>query len=153
MTSPTTSTPVHVPLAIATRGDAVESQHYGSVAVVDCDGRLLFATGDPRTLTFTRSALTPLQALPFVRDGGPERFGFSTAQVALLCASHSGEPRHVDAIAEMLARAGNSPDELACGSHAPGYYDVRGEVPPPEFTRPEVAQVLIEGLNEAAQAA
>lgn len=131
MASPIPSLPAHVPLAIAVRGDAVESVHCGSVAVVDSDGRLLFGAGDPRAVTFTRSALKPLQALTFVRDGGPERFGFSEAQVALLCASHSGEPRHVDAVADMLARAGNTPEDLACGSHAPGFYDVRGEVPPP----------------------
>jgi len=121
----------HVPVAVAFRGDDVESVHYGSVAVVDVDGRLLFSAGDPQALTFTRSALKPLQALPFVRDGGPERFGFDQAQVALLCASHSGEPRHVDAVADMLARAGNLPAELACGAHAPGFYDARGEDPPP----------------------
>jgi L-asparaginase II len=62
--------PAHVPLAVAVRGDAVESVHYGSVAVVDGDGRLIFAAGDPQVLTFTRSALKPLQALTFVRDGG-----------------------------------------------------------------------------------
>ena len=44
----------------------------------------------------TRSALKPLQAVPLVAAGGVERFGFSSEQVALLCASHSGEPRHVD---------------------------------------------------------
>lgn len=109
----------------------MESVHYGSVAVVDDRGRLLFAAGDPHAVTFTRSALKPLQALPFVRDGGPERFGLSQAQVALLCASHSGEPRHVDGVAGMLARADNRPDDLACGSHPPGFYDARGEVPPP----------------------
>ena len=85
----------HVALARVTRGDATESVHYGSVAVVDGGGRLLYAAGDPRSLTMTRSALKPLQALPFVAAGGIERFGFSSAQVALLCASHSGEPRHV----------------------------------------------------------
>ena len=119
------------PLAVATRGEVVESVHYGSVAVVDAKGVLLFAAGDPHALTFTRSALKPLQALPFVRDGGPERFGFSAVQVALLCASHSGEPRHVDGVAGMLARADNGPEDLACGAHVPGFYDTRGEVPPP----------------------
>ena len=82
---------------LPSRGGAVESVHYGSVAVVDRDGRLLYAAGDPEALTFTRSALKPLQALPFVAGGGVERFGFTTPQVALLCASHSGEPRHVEA--------------------------------------------------------
>ncbi len=103
----------------------------GSVAVVDRDGRLLFSAGDPQTLTFTRSALKPLQALPFVAGGGIERFGFSQPQVALLCASHSGEPRHVEAAADMLARAGNAVADLQCGTHAPSYFELRGDVPPP----------------------
>jgi L-asparaginase II len=120
----------HAPLAVATRGGIVESVHYGSVAVVDAAGRLVAAAGDPHATTFTRSALKPLQALPFVRDGGPRRFGYSAAQVALLCASHSGERTHVDAVADMLARAGNGVADLRCGTHAPGHYEVRGEVPP-----------------------
>jgi L-asparaginase II len=105
--------------------------HVGSVAVVDRQGRLLYSAGDAATLTFTRSALKPLQALPFVAGGGVERFGYSQAQVALLCASHSGEPRHVDAVADMLARAGNTVDELQCGTHAPTHFELRGELPPP----------------------
>ena len=86
---------VHAPLARATRGTAVESIHYGSVAVVDREGTLVAAAGDPVFLTMTRSALKPFQAMPFVAAGGPERFGYSKAQIALLCASHSGEPRLV----------------------------------------------------------
>jgi L-asparaginase II len=92
---------------------------------------VLHAAGDPYTLTFTRSALKPLQALPFVAGGGIERFGYSPAQTALMCASHSGEPRHVEAVAAMLSAAGCTPADLQCGTHAPGFYDARGEVPPP----------------------
>ncbi len=114
-----------------TRGGVVESVHIGSVAVVDRHGRLLYAAGDPHALTFTRSALKPFQALPFVAAGGAERFGYSQPQVALLCASHSGEPRHVEAVADMLVRAGNVVEDLQCGTHAPTYFDLRGEVPPP----------------------
>ena len=123
--------PSHAPLAAVTRGGVVESVHTGSVAVVDGQGRLLYAAGDPETLTFTRSALKPFQALPFVAAGGVARFGYSQPQVALLCASHSGEPRHVDAVADMLARAGNVADDLQCGTHAPTHFDLRGELPPP----------------------
>lgn len=123
--------PQHAPLAEVTRGPAVESVHYGAVAVVDRAGRVLHATGDPNVLTFTRSALKPLQALPFVSGGGPERFGYSTAQRALLCASHSGEPRHAAAVADMLARAGLASTDLQCGTQPPGYYEVEGRVPPP----------------------
>jgi L-asparaginase II len=121
----------HVPLALVTRGRSVESVHYGSIAVADREGRLLHSAGDPAFLTMTRSALKPFQAMPFVAAGGVERFGYGKLQVALLCASHSGEPRHVEAVADMLARAGNSVADLQCGSHAPGCYEARGEVPPP----------------------
>lgn len=127
----TSDVPPHAPLAVASRGNAVDAIHYGSVAVVDRDGRLLYSAGDPQFLTMTRSALKPLQAMPFVAGGGIARFRYTQPQVALLCASHSGEPRHVDAVAQMLAAAGNNPAELQCGTHAPGFYDVRGEVPPP----------------------
>ena len=105
--------------------------HTGSVAVVDRGGRLLYAAGDPDALTFTRSALKPLQALPFVAAGGVERFGYTQPEVALLCASHSGEPRHVEAAADMLAKAGNAATDLQCGTHPPLQFDARGEVPPP----------------------
>jgi len=123
--------PAHVPIAITTRGGGVESIHWGSVAVTDRGGRVLHAAGEPGAVVFTRSALKPLQALPFVRDGGPAHFGYDRAQVALLCASHSGEARHVEAVRDMLARAGNRAEDLQCGTHAPGHYEVSGEVPPP----------------------
>jgi len=124
------STSPHAPLAIVSRGDATESVHYGSVAVVDAQGRLLFSAGDPEFLTTTRSALKPLQALPFVSGGGVERFGFSAGQVALLCASHSGEPRHVEAVADMLSRIDCVPEQLMCGIHPPLYYAAHDEPPP-----------------------
>jgi len=122
--------PPHVPLARATRGEAVDSVHYGSVAVVDAEGKLLFAAGDPHYLTTTRSSLKPLQALPLASAGGVERFGYSLPEVALLCASHSGEPRHVEGVADMLRRAGCTIDQLQCGVHPPLYYTAHEQLPP-----------------------
>jgi L-asparaginase II len=104
--------------------------HYGSVAVVDGAGRLVFAAGNPHYITATRSSLKPLQALPLVARGGVERFGFSQEQVALLCASHSGEPRHVEAVADMLKRIGCTPADLQCGIHPPMFYTAQDETPP-----------------------
>jgi L-asparaginase II len=97
--------------------------------VVDRDGRLLYAAGDPHHLTTTRSALKPLQALPFVARGGLEHFGFDACQAALMCASHSGEPRHVEAVAAMLERIGCTADDLQCGVHPPLFYAARDELP------------------------
>lgn len=118
----------HVPLAEVTRAGRVESVHYGSVAVVDTRGRLLYAAGDPDFPTFTRSSIKPFQALPFLRDGGIERFGFGTREIALMCASHSGEPMHTDTVAGMLHKAGCDESHLQCGCHLPLRY-APGEAP------------------------
>lgn len=122
--------PNHEPLVVAIRGDTVESVHYGSVAVADDAGRLLGYAGDTSAPTYTRSALKPLQALPFVLDGGPGRFGFDQRELALICASHSGEDRHLAGVATILSRIGCDAGDLRCGTHMPVCYAACG-VPPP----------------------
>jgi L-asparaginase II len=103
----------------AWRGDTVEALHRVSVAVVDGGGRLVAAAGDPGTVAYARSAIKPFQALPIVEDGVAERFGFTPEQLALCCASHSGEPFHVGTVAAMLAAVGCNGSDLACGPHLP----------------------------------
>jgi len=117
------------PLAEATRGGQVESIHYGAVAVVDAQGKLLYHAGDPHFPTFTRSTIKPFQALPFLGSGGPARFGFGSREIALLCASHSGEQVHVDTVQAMLHKAGCDEHHLRCGCHVPIHYTVEGRQP------------------------
>jgi L-asparaginase II len=119
-----------VPLIELTRGNTLENQHFGAVAVVNAEGRLLARAGDPNWLSFTRSTLKALQALPFVEAGGPRYFGFSSEQVALLCASHSGEPMHVAQVQGMLDKAGVPRRALQCGCHAPIFTEL-GIAPEP----------------------
>lgn len=125
--------PHHVPLIAATRGETPESVHYGSLSVTAPSGESLHGLGDTEYPIFARSTLKPFQALPFILDGGPARFGFSQEQVALLCASHSGEPRHAAAVADMLARIGCREADLQCGCHVPGFYAATGQTPPPDL--------------------
>lgn len=113
-----------VPLIELTRGGTPESLHFGAVAVVDACGGLCASVGDPHTRVFTRSTLKALQALPFVRGDGPAQFGFSTQQLALLCASHSGEPMHVAQVQGMLDKAGVDHRQLQCGCHAPMFVEL-----------------------------
>ena len=109
---------------------AVENVHLGSIAVVAVDGRLMHAAGDPHWSTFTRSTLKPFQALPFVREGGPARFGWTSREIALMCASHSGEDMHTDVVRSMLASADCGVEQLQCGCHVPGHYAALGRTPP-----------------------
>ena len=113
---------LHAPLVEVTRGEHVESVHAGSVAVVDTRGKLLYAAGDPESLTFTRSSIKPFQAAPFIAGGGASRFHLDQREIALLCASHSGEDMHVAAVRAILAKAGRTEAQLGCGCHVPMRY-------------------------------
>ncbi len=108
-----------VPLIETTRGDTLENRHFGAVAVTDAQGRVLARAGDPHWLTFTRSTLKPFQALPFVRSGGAQRLRLGPPQLALLCASHNGEPMHVEQVDALLRAAGQPRTALQCGCHEP----------------------------------
>lgn len=118
------------PLAEVMRGGEVESVHFGAVAVVNASGELLYQAGDPHFLTFTRSTLKPFQALPFLRDGGPAHFGYGSREIALMCASHSGEPMHITTVQSMLAKSGCDERHLRCGCHVPIHYTLEGRQPP-----------------------
>jgi len=104
---------------VSTRGGVVESVHRVSVAVVESSGRMIASAGDPEILTFWRSAAKPFQALPAVADGAADRFGFTPRELALLCASHSSEPVHVEVAEGMLRKLGLPEKALACGPHPP----------------------------------
>jgi L-asparaginase II len=101
------------------RGPLVESRHRGAVAVADASGKIAFALGDIAAPVFPRSAIKAFQALPLVESGAAERYGFGDEELALACASHSGEPAHVLGVERMLAAAGLDPSALRCGVHWP----------------------------------
>lgn len=126
--------PNHAPLVVETRGvgiaQSVESVHYGSVAVVDAAGALLWSVGDPGAFTFSRSTLKPFQALPFVEAGGIAHLGFDDSETAMLCASHSGEDMHVTLADRMLHKAGCDEHHLQCGCHVPMRYSALEQQPP-----------------------
>jgi L-asparaginase II len=92
------------------RSGFVESRHRGSLVLLDNDGEVELATGDVDVPHFPRSAMKPLQAVGMVRAGLelPER------NLALACASHSGESVHVDLCRSTLARAGVGEAALSC---------------------------------------
>ena len=101
------------------RGSLVESRHRGAVAAVDADGAAVLAIGDVTTPIFPRSAVKALQALPLVETGAADTYGFGDEELALACASHSGEAGHVAGVTRMLAKAGLDVKALRCGAHWP----------------------------------
>ncbi|MEQ8842884.1 MAG: asparaginase [Acidimicrobiales bacterium] len=101
------------------RGGDIESCHEVDVVAVDPEGRILWSRGVGKRDVFARSALKPVQALPFVRSGAADRFAISDERLAVACGSHGGEPRHVEVVGDWLADLGLGPDDLECGAHVP----------------------------------
>lgn len=107
------------PLVQVTRGSITESRHRGHIMAVEPDGRLVAHLGAPETVTFLRSSAKPHQTLPLIESGAADRFGFTEEEIALACASHSGEPIHTEIAASMLGKIGLGAEHLKCGIHEP----------------------------------
>jgi len=98
---------------VVTRGNSVESFHRVHAAAVDACDTLLGGSGDPQLLTFWRSCAKPFQAMPLIESGGFDAQGWGDAELALICASHGGEPEHVAIVESMLRSLGLEEGDLA----------------------------------------
>lgn len=127
--------PVPESLVEVTRGAITESRHRGHIVAIEPNGSIVAFLGSPETVTFLRSSAKPHQTIPLVASGAADHFGFSEKEIALACASHSGEPIHTEIAASMLRKIGLGPEALKCGVHDPFSPDVtrelreRGEAP------------------------
>jgi L-asparaginase II len=108
--------PSAVPLVRVVRSGMVESVHAGHVAVCDARGRLLAHVGDPHRVVYSRSSMKPLQAAVSMRRIGEE---LPDDLVAIMCASHNGEPEHLRAVRRLLRRSGVLAAALACPPDLP----------------------------------
>jgi len=102
----------------ALRGGIVESRHRVSVAAVRADGTLAAWTGDPDLVTYWRSCAKLIQVLPLMTDGAAGALGITDEEIAVACASHNGEPRHVAVVEGLLRKADCTENDLACGPHS-----------------------------------
>lgn len=108
-----------VPAVDVTRGERVESTHAVASCACDDEGRVIEARGTIHVPVFLRSAAKPFIAAAVVRSGAVERFGFTAAEIALMCGSHNGEPLHAATANAMLEKIGATEADLACGAAPP----------------------------------
>ncbi len=106
-------------VASATRSGRVESVHRGAVAVVGPGGRLVAGAGAYDQVFYYRSACKPMQLVPVVEAGVVETFGLDDRHLAVMMSSHTGAPRHVAAVRDILGAIGLTTDALGCGFHEP----------------------------------
>lgn len=99
-----------VELARLERSGMIESRHAGAAVVVGGDGSVLRELGDGSALVYGRSTLKFLQAVTMLRAG----LDLEGEQLVLAAASHTGTPRHLAVVEQILARAGLGDDALKC---------------------------------------
>jgi L-asparaginase II len=124
-----------VPLLRIERGEVEEGLQRGHLVAVDGTGTIVSSRGDPSRPTYFRSCAKPFQAIAALRTGIVERFELTTEHVAIICASHSGEPRHVAAVRDLLTHAELDESALQCGAHWP-YDEAAASVVRREMTEP-----------------
>ena len=123
----------HIPLVEVTRGNIVESVHYGSLAIAQPDGKIVFSVGDIEDPVFLRSSSKPFQTLAFIERGGEDHYGLTAQEIAIICASHSGTDEHLRVLETLQKKIGIRENMLQCGVHAPFHegtvedYKQRGE--------------------------
>lgn len=131
------SQPFYEPVFELTRGQTLESVHFGAIAVVDSNGQLLAHYGNPAANPFLRSTAKPFQALALIERQGHLKYGLDEREIAITCASHSGTPEHVQVIQSIHKKTGFSESDLMCGMHFPMHeattneMRARGESPTP----------------------
>ncbi len=110
-----------MPYVAVTRGPLVESVHAVAACAARDDGTVALALGAVDAPVFLRSTAKPFIAAEIVRSGTAQRFGFDGRELAIIAASHGGEPFHVAAVSGILAKIGLGPEALQCGAHPPSY--------------------------------
>jgi len=118
-----------IPLVKTTRGNGDESLHYGSIAVTDNEGKLVYYAGDPEDWTFTRSSAKLIQVIPVYESGAIDDFDISLSGQAIMCGSHNGQDEHAAQTKENLDKIGLDESYLKCGVHPPSHYRITGQLP------------------------
>jgi len=106
-------------VAHVTRNGKVESVHRGHIAVVTPEGTVVAHFGDPEHQTYIRSAAKPFQIMPLLESGAVEQYGLTDRELAVIIASHNGEPVHVEAVKSIHEKVGLTESDLQCGKHPP----------------------------------
>jgi len=106
-------------LAVFVRDGLVEQEHFGFVVRANKE-RELEKIGDDKNYPFyLRSCAKPLQASLLIDYGLDKKFDLSDEEIAICCASHTGEKVHTDLVKGLLTKFGLDETYLKCGIHEP----------------------------------
>ncbi len=98
------------------RGPVNESRHRGHIVQVDASGAVRHAIGAPSTEITLRSTVKPFGAVALIESGAADDLALTPAELAIMCASHTGEDKHVRTLQAIFRRASVTQALLQCGT-------------------------------------
>lgn len=98
------------------RGPTAESRHRGHIVHVSADGSVLRAVGAPGTEIMMRSTVKPFGVVALIESGAADELALTPSELAIMCASHTGEDKHVRTLQAIFRRASVSQALLRCGT-------------------------------------
>lgn len=108
-----------VPICEIWRGPFLECVHLGHAVICDDSGQIIKSWGDANATLMPRSSSKMIQALPLITSGAAQKYGLTTEQLALSCASHQGAKIHTDRVSAWLSDLGLADDDFRCGVQRP----------------------------------
>jgi L-asparaginase II len=104
------------PLVEVCRGGSVESVHRIAACACDADGTVRLAVGTIDVPVFVRSTVKPIIAVTVISAALQAGLPLKSEEIAVIAASHFGEPAQVALVERLLARSGSRESDLQCGA-------------------------------------
>ena len=101
------------------RGNYVESIHKVKALILNAKEKSIYSTGNNKDITYPRSAIKILQAIPLIISGASEFYNLNEKQIALSSSSHFGETLHIKNLNNWLKKIELNKSALLCGIHNP----------------------------------
>ncbi len=113
------SEPEYVKLVEYERNGLVEQVHFGLVLLMDKKGIIKKIGDDNNYKFYHRSCMKPLQASVIIDLEIDKKYNLTEEEIALCCASHTGDKIHQQYIKSILKKTGFSENDLLCPPHEP----------------------------------
>lgn len=101
------------------RSSVIESTHEAKCIIKNINYKTLFSTKHEKELTYPRSAIKIFQAIPFIQSNAHQKLNLTQKEIAISCASHSGEKKHLIVLNQWIDKLGIKKNCLKCGIHNP----------------------------------
>jgi L-asparaginase II len=101
------------------RDGLVEQEHFGIIIKISKNKQILKIGNDKQYPFYLRSCAKPLQAALLIDFQLDTFYKMTSEEIAICCASHSGEKCHVQNVQKILKKIEINKNHLKCGLHKP----------------------------------